>query len=81
MKKTLALVLSVMMVLSLFAGMFSFTASAAEKGYAETEADKLWAAADTVKATSLTLQIGSAKNFERDHGNQHYEHYRPWQRT
>lgn len=61
MKKTLALVLSVMMVLSLFAGMFSFTASAAEKGYAEAEADKLWAAADTVKATSITLTIAGKK--------------------
>lgn len=55
MKKTLAIVLSVMMVLSLCTGMFSF---AAEKGYAETEADKFWG--EAVKANAITLQIGAA---------------------
>ena len=58
MKKTLAIVLSVVMVLALCAGMFSF---AAEKGYAETEADKLWAAATTVKSTKVLITVNGAK--------------------
>lgn len=58
MKKTLAIVLSFVMVLALCAGMFSF---AAEKGYAETEADKLWAAATTVKSTKVLITVNGAK--------------------
>lgn len=55
MKKTLAIVLSVMMVLSLCAGMFVFSASAAETTWGEEQANKYWA--EATKATKVSVRV------------------------
>ncbi len=53
MKKTLAIVLSVAMVLAMMAGMFTFNTFAEEKPYAEQQAEALWA--EATKATELNF--------------------------
>jgi len=65
MKKTLAIVLSIALTLSLCAGLFVFPASAEtpEKDYATTEADKLWAS-DAKKATSVKITLTAKADVE-----------------
>ncbi len=53
MKKTLAIVLSVAMVLAMMAGMFTFNTFAEVKPYAEQQAEALWA--EATKATELNF--------------------------
>ncbi len=66
MKKTLAILLSVAMVLTMMVGMFTFNVSAAEeKPYAEQQAETLWAEAnkaESVKVDSVELNNGDTKN-------------------